>query len=63
VPTEFWNWGYNCCFFLIFVPLHIESPYNLFPISDIVGKVCMRIMEEMNHRTRIYQSLSTTWQL
>ena len=28
VPTEFWNWGYNCCFFLNFVPLHIESPYN-----------------------------------
>jgi hypothetical protein len=25
---EFWNWGYNCCFFLNFVPLHIESPYN-----------------------------------
>jgi hypothetical protein len=21
--------GYNCCFFLNFVPLHIESPYNL----------------------------------
>jgi hypothetical protein len=21
-------WGYNCCFFLNFVPLHIESPYN-----------------------------------
>jgi hypothetical protein len=20
--------GYNCCFFLNFVPLHIESPYN-----------------------------------
>jgi hypothetical protein len=20
--------GYNCCFFLNFVPLHIKSPYN-----------------------------------
>ena len=28
VPTEFQNWVYNCCFFLNFVPLHIESPYN-----------------------------------
>jgi hypothetical protein len=30
-PLSFENggtMGYNCCFFLNFVPLHIESPYN-----------------------------------
>ena len=37
VPTEFWNWGYNCCFFLNFVPLHIESPYNCGGTGPILG--------------------------
>ena len=37
VPTEFWNWGYNCCFFLNFVPLHIESPYNFGGTEPILG--------------------------
>jgi hypothetical protein len=37
VPTEFWNWGYNCCFFLNFVPLHIESPYNFEGTGPILG--------------------------
>jgi hypothetical protein len=37
VPTEFWNWGYNCCFFLNFVPLHIESPYNFGGTGSILG--------------------------
>jgi hypothetical protein len=37
VPTEFWNWGYNCCFFLNFVPLHIESPYNFGGTGPILG--------------------------
>ena len=27
-PLSFETGGYNCCFFLNFVPLHIESPYN-----------------------------------
>jgi hypothetical protein len=34
---EFWNWGYNCCFFLNFVPLHIESPYNFGGTGPILG--------------------------
>ena len=29
--------GYNCCFFLNFVPLHIESPYNLGGTGSILG--------------------------
>ena len=37
VPTEFWNWGYNCCFFLNFVPLHIDSPYNFGGTGPILG--------------------------
>ena len=37
VPTEFRNWGYNCCFFLNFVPLHIESPYNFGGTGPILG--------------------------
>ena len=37
MPTEFWNWGYNCCFFLNFVPLHIESPYNFGGTGPILG--------------------------
>jgi hypothetical protein len=37
VPTEFWNWGYNCCFFLNFVPLHIESTYNFGGTGPILG--------------------------
>jgi hypothetical protein len=28
--------GYNCCFFLNFVPLHIESPYNFGGIGPIL---------------------------
>ena len=29
--------GYNCCFFLIFVLLHIESPYNFGGTGPILG--------------------------
>jgi hypothetical protein len=29
--------GYNCCFFLNFVPLHIESPYNFRGTWPILG--------------------------
>jgi hypothetical protein len=29
--------GYNCCFFLDFIPLHIESPYNFGGTGPIVG--------------------------
>jgi hypothetical protein len=29
--------GYNCCFFLNFVPLHIESPYNFGGTGSILG--------------------------
>jgi hypothetical protein len=29
--------GYNCCFFLNFVPLHIESPYNFRDTGPILG--------------------------
>ena len=29
--------GYNCCFFLNFVPLHIESPYNFGGTVPILG--------------------------
>jgi hypothetical protein len=29
--------GYNCCFFLNFVPLHIESPYNFGVTGPILG--------------------------
>jgi hypothetical protein len=29
--------GYNCCFFLNFVPLHIESPYNFGGTGTILG--------------------------
>ena len=29
--------GYNCCFFLNFVPLHIESPYNFGGTGPILG--------------------------
>ena len=29
--------GYNCCFFLNFVPLHIESPYNFGGTCPILG--------------------------
>jgi hypothetical protein len=28
--------GYNCCFFLNFVPLHIESPYNFWGTGPIL---------------------------
>jgi hypothetical protein len=28
---------YNCCFFLNFVPLHIESPYNFGGTGPILG--------------------------
>jgi hypothetical protein len=40
VPTEFWKWGYNgvqLLFFLNFVPLHIESPYNFGGTGPILG--------------------------
>jgi hypothetical protein len=30
--------GYNCCFFLNFVPLHIESPYNFGGTGPILGE-------------------------
>ena len=29
--------GYNCCFFLNFVPLHIETPYNFGGTGPILG--------------------------
>ena len=29
--------GYNCCFFLNFVPLHIESSYNFGDTGPILG--------------------------
>ena len=29
--------GYNCCFFLNFVPLHIENPYNFEGTRPILG--------------------------
>jgi hypothetical protein len=29
--------GYNFCFFLNFVPLHIESPYNFGGTGPILG--------------------------
>jgi hypothetical protein len=29
--------GYNCCFFLNFVPLHIESPYNFGGTGPMLG--------------------------
>jgi hypothetical protein len=29
--------GYNCYFFLNFVPLHIESPYNFGGTGPILG--------------------------
>ena len=29
--------GYNCCFFLNFVPLQIESPYNFGGTGPILG--------------------------
>ena len=29
--------GYNCFFFLNFVPLHIESPYNFGGTGPILG--------------------------
>ena len=29
--------GYNCCFFLNFVPLQIESPYNFGSTGPILG--------------------------
>ena len=29
--------GYNCCFFLNFVPLHIKSPYNFGGTGSILG--------------------------
>ena len=29
--------GYNCCFFINFVPLHIESPYNFGGTGPILG--------------------------
>ena len=29
--------GYNCCFFLNFIPLHIESPYNFGGTGPILG--------------------------
>jgi hypothetical protein len=29
--------GYNCCFSLNFVPLHIESPYNFGGTGPILG--------------------------
>jgi hypothetical protein len=29
--------GYNCCFFLNFVPLHIKSPYNFGGTGPILG--------------------------
>jgi hypothetical protein len=29
--------GYNCCFFLNFVPLHIESPYTFRGTGPILG--------------------------
>ena len=29
--------GYNCCFFLNFVPLHIENPYNFGSTGPILG--------------------------
>jgi hypothetical protein len=29
--------GYNCCFFLNFVPLHVESPYNFGGTGPILG--------------------------
>jgi hypothetical protein len=29
--------GYNCCFFLNFVPLYIESPYNFGGTGPIFG--------------------------
>ena len=39
-PLSFENggtMGYNCCFFLNFVPLHIESPYNFGSTGPILG--------------------------
>jgi hypothetical protein len=29
--------GYICCFFLNFVPLHIETPYNIGGTGPILG--------------------------
>ena len=29
--------GYNCCFFVNFVPLHIESPYDFGSTGPILG--------------------------
>jgi hypothetical protein len=39
-PLSFETGGtmrYNCCFFLNFVPLHIESPYNFGGTGPILG--------------------------
>ena len=37
--------GYNCCFFLNFVPLHLESPYNFGGTGPILGvkKILQRV--------------------
>ena len=44
--------GYNCCFFLNFVPLHIESPYNFGgkkPSAEGKWACCFKIRA---HQTR-----------
>ena len=39
--------GYNCCFFLNFVPLHIESPYNFGGTGPILGGTKLRKKQQL----------------
>ena len=49
--------GYNCCFFLNFVPLHLESPYNYGGTGPIckLQKGCTRLAAASD---KVYQLLA-----
>jgi hypothetical protein len=48
--------GYNCCFFLNFVPLHIESPYNFGGTGPILG-VKNPLQRVNGHAVKPYESI------
>ena len=48
--------GYNCCFFLNFVPLHIKSPYNFGGTGPILG--VKTPLQRVNGHADVYECMS-----